>query len=180
MGIKQDVKERLKKFSITRIKGQLGEETLNKLKEELTTMLATVPMTNGGGQHGHVGLIIPDAQYITFSHNPGPYPADVDPDPVICERQVAKHKAEYKEFEACLGCEHATHQKIIGAVDPEWLEALCDPILGFVHVSPMQMLVHLDLGGALIDYMEHGHLGVDGTTDGTMGVDGESCNVICA
>ena len=46
------------------------------------------------------------------------------------------------------------HQKIIGAVDPEWLEALRDPILGFMHVSPMQMLEHLDFGGALIDYMD--------------------------
>ena len=163
MGIKQDVKERREKFSITKIEGQPGEEVLNKLKEELTAMLATVPMTNGGGQHRHDGMIIPDMQYITFLHNaehfilptnPGPYPTVVDPDPVICERQVAKHKAEYKEFETCLGCEHTTHQKIVGAVDPKWLEALHDSILRFMHVSPMQMLEHLDLGRALIDYMD--------------------------
>ena len=158
MGIKQDVKERREKFSITKIEGQPGEEVLNKLKEELTAMLATVPKTNGGGHHGHVGLIISGVQYVTehfvLPTNPGPYPSVVDPDPVICERQVAEHIEEYKEFETCLGCEHVTHQKIVGAVDPKWLEALCDPILGFAHVSPMQMLEHLDLGRALIDYMD--------------------------
>ena len=94
-----------------------------------------------------------NAEHFILPINPGPYPAVVDPNPVIHERQVAKHKAEYKEFETCLGCEHATGQKIVGAVDPEWLKVLCDPICRFAHMSPMQMLEHLDLGGALIDYM---------------------------
>jgi len=47
--------------------------------------------------------VIDEAEYITFSNggakfvvptNPGPYPANVDTDKVIRERQIAEHKAE--------------------------------------------------------------------------------------
>ena len=52
-------------------------------------------------------MIIPNAEYVTFSaggaqylipNNPGPYPNIIDPDPAVHKQQVAKHKAELLEF----------------------------------------------------------------------------------
>eukprot|EP00956_Cyclotella_meneghiniana_P039712 scaffold177683_cov66-Cyclotella_meneghiniana.AAC.7 len=109
MGIKQDVEETLKDYPITKIEGQPDEESLLKLKMELAEALASIPTLNGGGQHGHIGLIIPEAENIAFSRNneryeildnPGPYPVHVDAtDTALRERQVAEHKAEIKECE---------------------------------------------------------------------------------
>ena len=57
-------------------------------------------------------MIIAEADYIQFLHNgklfvtptnPGAYPANVDPDAIIRERQIAKHKAEQAEFETHQG-----------------------------------------------------------------------------
>jgi hypothetical protein len=62
MRVQQDIKERLEKFSIMKINGQQDRESMNKMKEELTTMLATIPTVNGGGPQ-------PTTQYVTFSHN---------------------------------------------------------------------------------------------------------------
>ena len=67
MGIKQDVKESLKDYFITKIDGQPSKEAISKLKLELSEGLASIPTLNGGGQHGHIGLIIPTAEYTTFA-----------------------------------------------------------------------------------------------------------------
>eukprot|EP01082_Thalassiosira_pseudonana_P004637 g4040.t1 g4040 contig15:204992-206117(-) len=92
MGIKQDTEDSLKDFEFTKIDGQPTDEDLNQLTKECINAAASISTTNGGGQHGHVGMIIDDAEYILFSHNaarfvtptnPGPYPATVDPDAAI-------------------------------------------------------------------------------------------------
>jgi hypothetical protein len=129
----------------------------------MTEMLASVPTTNGGGSHGHIGMIIEDTEYRTFSTgnqpfviptNPGPYPTTVDPDPATRERQVAEHKAEKEEFETYLGVLNAARQHIIRAVDPEWLEAIQSPTLGFTHLTLQQIIDHLCDAGGDLDYMD--------------------------
>jgi hypothetical protein len=87
MGIKQDTEDSLKDFEFTKIDGQPTDEDLNQLTKECINAAASVTTTNGGGRHGHVGMIIDEAEYITFSHNgerfavptnPGPFPTTVD------------------------------------------------------------------------------------------------------
>jgi len=94
MGIRHDVEEGLEKYEITKIDGQPTDEDLNLLAKELTNAAGSVTTQNGGREHGHVGMVVKDAKYITFSRsgasfqvptNPGPYPASVDPDKIICE-----------------------------------------------------------------------------------------------
>ena len=79
---------------------------MSKLKLELSKGLASIPTTNGGGQHGHIGLIIPHDEYITFLHgnapyneltNPGPFPTTFRMDTGVGERLIAEPKAEIRE-----------------------------------------------------------------------------------
>ena len=60
MGIRHDIEEGLEKYEITKIDGQPGDEELNKLTKELTNALGSVATELGGGEHGHVGLIVED------------------------------------------------------------------------------------------------------------------------
>jgi hypothetical protein len=67
---------------------------------------------NGGGEHGHVGIILKEAEFIAMSNggakyvtpkNPGAYPATVDEnDAVARERQIAEHKMSTAEYETHL------------------------------------------------------------------------------
>jgi len=111
MGIRHDVEQGLEKYEITKIDGQPTDEDLNLLTKELTNAAGSIATQNGGGEHGHVGMVIDEADYITFSRtgarfvvptNPGPYPTTVDADKVIRERQIAEHKAECIEYETYL------------------------------------------------------------------------------
>ena len=111
MGIHHDVKQGLEKYEITKIDGQPTDDNLNLLMKELINAAGSVAIRNGGGEHGHVGMVINEAEYITFSNggarflvptNPGPYPTTVDSDKVKRERQLAEHKAEGIEYETTL------------------------------------------------------------------------------
>ncbi|KAL7474084.1 hypothetical protein ACHAW6_000078 [Cyclotella cf. meneghiniana] len=91
-----------------RIEGQPTDEDLNLLTKELTNAAGSVATQNGGREHGHVGMVIKRAEYVTFSQggapfvvptNPGPYPSTIDPDAVIHECQIAEHKTEIVEYE---------------------------------------------------------------------------------
>ncbi len=68
MGIRHDVEEGLDKYEIITIEGQPTDEDLNQLTKELTNAAGSVATQNGGGEHGHVGVVVEEAEYITFSH----------------------------------------------------------------------------------------------------------------
>ncbi len=94
MGIRHDVEQGLEKYKITKIDGHPKDEDLNLLMKELTNAAGSVATQNGGREHGHVGMVVDEVEYVTFSKNgtkflvpmnPGPYPTTVDPDKVIRE-----------------------------------------------------------------------------------------------
>ena len=64
MGYKQDAEEALKSFCITKIDWQPMYEDITKLSNKLTKMATTITTMNGGGLHGHMGVIFEDV------HNP--------------------------------------------------------------------------------------------------------------
>jgi len=61
MGIRQDMEEVFKSFDFTKIKGQPTNE-LNLLVRELTNAAAGIPTTLGGGNQGHVGMVVNKAK----------------------------------------------------------------------------------------------------------------------
>ena len=129
------------------------------LAKELTNAAGSVATQNGGGEHGHVGMVVEDAEYITFSRsgasfqvptNPGPYPASVDQDKIICERQIAEHKVEIVEYETYHGVENYLCRMIVKSLDHEWLAEVESKTMGFNHLSPKALLSHLcNVGGSL-------------------------------
>jgi hypothetical protein len=163
MGIRHDVEEGLEKYEITKIDGQPMDEDLNLLTKELTNATGSVTTQNGGGEHGHVGMVVEEAKYITFSRNaerflvpknPGPYPTSVDPDRIIRERQIAEHKAEVVEYETYLGVENYLRSMIVKSPDNEWLAEVESKTMGFNHLSAKALMTHLSNVGGSLDHMD--------------------------
>lgn len=69
MGIHHEVKESIKKHEVTIIKGQPTDEDLNQLMKELTNAMGSVATEKGGGEHSHIGMVVKEAEYITFLRN---------------------------------------------------------------------------------------------------------------
>jgi len=153
----------LEKYEITKIDGQPKDEDLNLLIKELTNAAGSVANRNGGRDHGHIGTVIDEAEYITFSNdgarfvvptNPGPYPATVDTDKIIRERQIAEHRAECNEYETYLGIENYLCRMIVKSIDDEWLAEVESETMGFNHLSPKALITHLQSVGGTLDHMD--------------------------
>ena len=86
--------------------------------------------------------------------NPGPYPANVNVDAIIRERQVAEHKAEQAEFETYCGVENFLCKAIIHSNDPEWIAKLESETMCFNHRTPIELLTHLQANGRDLDHLD--------------------------
>ena len=83
MGIRTEIRDEIRKETVTKIHGQPTSQNLTNLEKEIIAILANIPTTLGGGNHGHVGVIMDPTDYLTLSGgiafntpvNPGSYPA---------------------------------------------------------------------------------------------------------
>jgi hypothetical protein len=136
---------------LTRIHGQPTYESLqNSLITELKANASSVPSTLGGGQHGHLGLLLSDERYIALPDtlqwvtpgNPGPYVPIVGTGPVI---EAAKDVwRELKQtFELCQATEKSLVAQLVEAIDPIYLRALLTRATGQYSTSirTWQMMV---------------------------------------
>ena len=153
MGIRQDMEDSLRDFTFTPIEGQPTDDDINTLVEECSNAAASVPTSNGGGRHGHIGMLMEDTEYQLISHRnaqfivpvyPGAYPTTVDENnAAIRGRQIAEHKVLVTEFETYQGMESFLQKKIVTSVEPAWLAAIKSNTMGFNLCTPKQLIAHL-------------------------------------
>ena len=85
MGVRAEIREEVRKETVTKIHGQPTNQDLTILEKELIAILANIPTTLGGGNHGHAGIIIEPEKYLQLTGgtafdiplNPGIYPTNV-------------------------------------------------------------------------------------------------------
>jgi len=128
MGNRQDTKDSLRDFTFTPIKGQPTNDDIKTLVEECSNATTSIPTSNRGGQHGHIRMLMEDAEYQQILHGnaqfivpvyPGAYPIRVNKsNAAIRERQIAEHKVLVTEFETYQGMESFLRKKIVTSVEP--------------------------------------------------------------
>ncbi len=163
MGVRADMQEEVQKETVTKIHGQPTNQDLMIPKKELIAILANIPTTLGGGNHGHAGILMDPARYLLTAgvpfNNPanlGNYPANVPGNAAAGVRAwaEAEHKEEVKEYETYHGVVQATTDIILEAVDHEYLPEIEDEILGFLNQTPTNMMNHLQNRGGALDFMD--------------------------
>jgi len=151
MGIRADIREEVRKETVTKIVGQTTNQDLTLLEKELIAILANIPTTLGGGGHGHAGIIMDPARYLLTTGvnfvnpvNPGSYPAGVPNNATqgVRARAKAEHKELVKEYKTFQGVVQATKDIILEAVENEYLLEIEDEILGFLNQTLTDMLTH--------------------------------------
>ena len=136
---------------LTRIHGQPTYETLQLLATELKANAASVPSTLGGGQYGHLGLILSVDRYATLAHtvpwvsppNPGPFA----PPAGGTGPQIEAAKDVWQElklaFDICQATEKALIAQIVDSIDPLYLRALLNRVTGQYSTDIRAILLHL-------------------------------------
>ena len=135
--------------TLTPIDGKPTNTTLQLLQRQLFTNARSVPSTRGGGVHGHLAMVMNDADYLALAGvafnipvHPGNPPAAVGAAAAV---QVALRIYANALDDVTLynNLSAALTAQIISAINPSFLSVLEDPIFGFSDVTPRTMLEHL-------------------------------------
>ena len=164
MGIRTDIRDEIRKATVTKIHGQPTSHDLTNLEKEIISILANIPTTLGGGNHGHVGVIMDQVDYNTMTTgidfvnpvNPGIYPAGLALNAAAGTRarEEAIHKELIAQFETFEGVKLGTKDLILEAVDNEYLSEIEHDTLGFLNQTPRQMIEHLLTRGGALDFAD--------------------------
>jgi hypothetical protein len=109
-----------------------------------------VESTLGGGDHGHLGMIMLEQEYIQISTNGTPYEFPAQPDvPVYAgtvanrDQQQENYKADMVIFQEAKTLQNKIKKLIIQAVPDVYLAKLRQPRGRYANTQPRDMLAHI-------------------------------------
>ena len=125
---------------------------VRQLRKELIQCAMSVPTTLGGGAHGHLGLILPAAQYTALPGNPVAFQRPQQPAPfhigggtaAVVATQAAAHQRSVQEFTLCNKVDLSLKAMLLKAVPRIYLAVIADPTYEFANVTTAQMLAHIE------------------------------------
>ena len=137
--------------TLTPLEGKPTNTTLQILQRQLYTNARAIDSPRGGGTHGHMAMLLSEAEYLARAGVPFIVPRHPGAAPDAAAGATAAQIAEsiriynqtladvtlYNRLSAALTAQ------IISAVNASFLSALEDPDFGFGDVTPRAMLVHL-------------------------------------
>ena len=135
--------------SLTPIDGKPTNTTLQVLQRQLFTNARSVPSLRGGGNHGHLTIVLPAAEYLDRVGVPFIVPVHPGnpPNALGTTNAVAVAIRNYNDTLAAVtlynSLSAALTSQILSAVNPSFLSVLEDPDFGFGDVTPLTMLTHL-------------------------------------
>ena len=133
------------------ITGEPDYEIINTMIQDLYSNAASLPTTLGGGQHGHIGLVMSPVLYATISAVPYIDTADAGPDPIFAanasnqttEHPRAEHKQHRRVFDNASNMDDALKAQVIDTVDSPYLSKLRNKYTGYLGISTRDLLDHL-------------------------------------
>ena len=156
----EKVKDTFPFLSVEPIVGQPTYDSIRALHKKLNANAASVNSHLGNGRLGLLYLTVTPAVYRTLSdrefrppQNPGPT-ANIPQQGTQYQIQAAQklHEEQTKLFNQYDACDRALKQLLIGAVDDMFINALCDPHVGYANITTLQLLTHLyDTYGRITD-----------------------------
>ena len=135
--------------ALTPIDGKPTNTTLQLLQRQLFTNARSVTSTRGGGLHGHLAMVMHDADYLARAGvafdvpvHPGPPPPPIGASAAIAVAlRVYTDAIDDVTLYTRLSAELIA--QILNAINPSFLSALEDPVFGFSDVTPRTILNHL-------------------------------------
>ena len=134
---------------LTPIAGKPNNSTLQLLQRQLFTNARSVPSARGGGNHGHLAILLTPADYIARVGVPFVIPVHPGPPPIaegtaaIIAINVRNYNDALADVTLYNSLRAALKAQILVAVNASFLSALEDPDFGFGDVAPLAMLIHL-------------------------------------
>ena len=136
--------------TLPKIHGEPTYKQLKELKNKLKTNATKISSELGGGNFGHLGLVLSDEEYALISNVPY-----IEPEhpgaivlPVACsERTENRRRDEHEKalalFHETLNLKNALKKQLSEAIDDLYLEELRDPTTNTILLGIPEILEHL-------------------------------------
>jgi len=136
---------------LTPLIGTPTNTSLKLLTKELCANVHVIPSTCSGGSHGHLGLVMPTADYFTLTGVAFQLPAHPGDNPIllasatqfVLSKLVHVFKAELAELTLAVTLHEELKKQLLTAINHLYLAALDDNTFGFADVSVADILTHL-------------------------------------
>ncbi|KAL7453787.1 hypothetical protein ACHAWC_005423 [Mediolabrus comicus] len=152
MTVRDETEKALTERSITKISGEPQAEDVTLLVRELAERAAEVATTLGGGEPWafRTGKVFTTPTY------PGVYDINIAANAANAARAraEAEHRALIQQYEVFKGVEKGLKNLIVEAVEEDYLEGLKDDIVGYINVTPLQMIQHLQTTTATLTVVD--------------------------
>ena len=133
------------------ITGEPDYGCISQLNELMYGNATTLPTIIGGGAHGHVGLIMKAALYVTLAatayvaHNETPLTPDVQTTATSASRQQLRnqHAEEHQIFTNHVNMDDALKTQLLDAVYEPYVSKLHNLYTGYMGVTTRDLLDHL-------------------------------------
>ena len=136
--------------TLTKIHGEPTFEGIRTIHQELMINAQTVHSDLGGGAHGHLGLVLSPRRYALLSN--AAYNRPVHPGQLVipagntihmARTMRDQHNDRQRVFREMVGVENALKQQIVAAVEPQYIQALRDPVTGKLNGTIYDIIKHL-------------------------------------
>jgi len=125
--------------------------SLKLLTKEIYANACAIPSTCGGSSHGHLGLVMPVAEYTVIAGvafqlpaHPGPVPNHAaGANAVTRQENIHLFDAIIKELAIATMVQEEIKKQLLTAVDCLYLSALNDDTFSFTNVNMAAMITHL-------------------------------------
>ena len=151
---------------LTKVPNNPSFQHIDLLQREAYANVSSVNTSLGGGHHGYLGLLMPDAEYQAISHGgtafqapdfPGPQDAHAEDTTahaiVEANQQYGK---DLKTFRECEDVRDAIRKLLLDAIPSHLIQELATDVRGMAAVQPRAILTHMvtNYGAASQDDIE--------------------------
>ena len=141
---------------LNKVVGQPTASTVNHLQQQIAKIMAAIKTTSWGGWHGHIALVLTDAEYQSITGNPN-IAIDCLPTPLIITASLTNtttltnralimglHNLRCQEFWKQEDIDALIIDKIVcKAIDPMYIEELEDDYVGYSGQTIKTIVQHL-------------------------------------
>jgi hypothetical protein len=137
--------------SLPKVTGEPTFEDLKVIRRLLNTNAMSIASYEGGGRHGHLGIIMTNEEYFAIAVDVFPVPANPGPSAAVVagmtEAVIAEttrlHREATQVYRTYHNVDQAIKKLIIESFDYVYLNALSDEIVGYTNCTSLQLLTQL-------------------------------------
>jgi hypothetical protein len=137
--------------SLPKVTGETTFEDLKVIRRLLNTNAMSVASYEGGGLHGHLGIIMTNEEYFTIAVDVFPVPDNPGPSATVVggmktaviTETTRLHREATQVYRTYHNIDQDIKNLIIESFDDVYLNALLDEIVGYANCTSLQLLTHL-------------------------------------